>query len=140
MLAKPIQIIRASAAPRRVPAARLIRRHVDTLHLKSVWRAEIYRALLLLEERAEQSREALRANDDTAAVALGRDLALGAVTISRALDRLKALPPQRPLQIGEPRCAGLSPRALIRTDARRGHRRGWKGDQWGKSRRREAPR
>jgi hypothetical protein len=71
-----IAILRTSAAPRRhIPVARPIRRPVDTVRLKAVWRAEIYGALLLLEERAEQSRDALQANDDAAAAAIIRALA-----------------------------------------------------------------
>jgi hypothetical protein len=90
--AQRIEIIRTRGAPRRIPPARRIRRHVDADRLKVIWQSEIYGALLRLEERCEQSRDALRSNDFNEAAGIGRDLALRAMTIARGLDRLRSLP------------------------------------------------
>jgi hypothetical protein len=84
--------VRTSAAERRILTAHPIRRPRDAGRLRVFLQSEAYCALLLVEAASEKARDPPRANDDTAAAAIGRDLALRAVTISRAIDRLKALP------------------------------------------------
>jgi hypothetical protein len=86
MLAPQSQL-RTFTAQRRLPSARLIRPRADTARLTAAWPAEIYGALLNLEKHCERSRDALTSNDDASAAGIGRDLALRAMTISRALDR-----------------------------------------------------
>lgn len=91
MLHPKIQIVRTSAALRRIPPARRIRRHVDADRLRVVLQSETYGALLLVEVASEKARDALLANDHAAAAAIGCDILVRAGRIDRALDRLRAL-------------------------------------------------
>jgi hypothetical protein len=84
--------VQTIAAPRRISRAHLIRRPVDASRLRAVWRAEIYGALLRLEERAEQARDALRAENDVEAAVIGREILAAACLVGRGLHRLRTLP------------------------------------------------
>jgi hypothetical protein len=95
MLLNPHQL-RATATPRRAQQACATssirsRAPVDADRLKRILRAQIYGSLLRLDTKVEKASEALRANDEALAAAIGCDIFASAGRIDRSLDRLRGL-------------------------------------------------
>lgn len=91
LIPQPIQL-RTFPAPRRIPAARLIRRPADHSRLRTILRSEAYAILLRIEVAAEEARVHLMASDDVAASRAVREILSGACLVGRDLQRLKTLP------------------------------------------------
>jgi hypothetical protein len=82
---------RTIEAARRIPAARQIRRSVDTGRVRTILQSETYAMLLRIEVAADEARDALRVEDNAAAALIVREILTGACLAARGLQRLRAL-------------------------------------------------
>jgi hypothetical protein len=90
---KRILAVRAATTPRRIPPTRLIRRPGGGARVRTILQGGTYAALLNLEERAEKSRDALRAGDDIAPAVIGREILALANLAARGLNVLNDVRP-----------------------------------------------